>query len=183
MKCRPPDLDIFDTAAEKLSGWPQWNEEQEKSLQQDLLGLKHLPAHEARRCLLELEKAHGPRRDLVWAELGESPLALAAKHLALVAEVTKTALAAGSVADLQAAYATQGWRADDAVLSALASVDKAPDVEAVTAAIRATYLPWLEESARYLQRLVDGSSYHPDHQQSHSSRQIRPRPALQRPPG
>jgi hypothetical protein len=60
---------------------------------------------------------------------------------------------------LQAGYATQGWRTDDAVLSALACVDKASDVEAVTAAVRAIYLPWLEESARYLQKLVDGSSY------------------------
>jgi hypothetical protein len=158
-QCKPPDLGIFDTPAEKLSGWPQWNEEQEKSLQHDLLGLNHLPAHEARKRVLELEKAHALRRDLVWAELGESPLALAAKHLAVVAEVTKTALAAGSVADLQAGYATQGWRADDAVLSALACVDKAADVDALTAAVRAIYLPWLEESARYLQKLVDGSSY------------------------
>ncbi len=109
--------------------------------------------------MLELEKAHALRRELVWAELGESPLALAAKHLAVVAEVTKTALAAGSVADLQAGYATQGWRADDAVLSALACVDKAADVDAVTAAVRTIYLPWLEESARYLQKLVDGSNY------------------------
>jgi hypothetical protein len=99
------------------------------------------------------------RRELVWAELGESPLAMAIKHLALVAEVTKSALAAGSVADLQASYANQGWRADDAVLAALACVDKPADVDAVTTAIRAIYLPWLEESARYLQKLVDGSSY------------------------
>jgi len=131
-QCKPPDLGIFDTPAEKLSGWPQWNDEQEKALQHDLLALSHMPAHEARKRVLELEKAHALRRQLVWAELDESPLALAARHLAVVAEVTKTALAAGSVADLQAGYATQGWRADDAVLSALACVDKAADVDAVT---------------------------------------------------
>ena len=33
------------------------------------------------------------------------------------------------------------------------------DLEAVTAATRAIYLPWLEDSARYLQKLVDGSTY------------------------
>lgn len=70
--------------------------------------------------------------------------------------MTKTALAAGSVSDLQAGYATHGWRADDAVLSALACADKAADIEAVTTAVRAIYLPWLEESARYLQMLVAG---------------------------
>jgi hypothetical protein len=158
-QCKPPDLGIFDTPAEKLSGWPQWNEEQEKWLQHGLLALNQLPAHEARKRVLELEKTHAIRRELVWAELGESPLALATKYLAVVAEVTKTALAAGTASDLQAGYSTQGWRADDAVLSALACVDKAADVDAVTAAVRAVYLPWLEESARYLQKLVDGSNY------------------------
>lgn len=158
-QCRPPDLGIFDTPAEKLAGWPQYNDEQEQALQQALLALANLPAHEARKRVLEWEPAHAPRRELVWAELGEAPLALATGHLAVVAQVTQMALAAGSVADLQAGYAAQGWRADDAVLSALACVDKAADVDAVTAAVRAIYLPWLEESARYLQKLVDGSRY------------------------
>ncbi|WP_369349767.1 BREX-1 system phosphatase PglZ type B [Stenotrophomonas sp. JAG2] len=158
-QCKPPQLGIFDAPGEKLSGWPQWNEEQEKLLQDGLLALSHLPAHEARKRVLEIEKAHGPRRELVWAELGESPLALAVKHLALVAEVTKTSLAAGSVLDMQSGYAAQGWWADDAMLSALACVDKAVDVEGVTSAIRAIYLPWLEESARYLQQVISGSVY------------------------
>ena len=158
-QCTMPALGIFDTPVEKLSGWPQWNEEQEKTLQRELLGLTHLAAHEARKRVLELEKSHAPRRELVWAELGESPLALAVKHLAVVAEVTETRLAAGSIVDLQAGYAMQGWRADDAVLSALACVDKVNDVDAVTTAIRSVYLPWMEESARYLQKLVDGASY------------------------
>lgn len=158
-QCKPPDLGIFDTPAEKLSGWPQWNEEQEQVLQRDLLALSHLPAHEARKRVLELEETHALRRELVWTELGESTLALATKHLKVVAEVTKTALAAGSIEDLQGGYATQGWLADDAVLSALACVDNAADFDAVTATIRAIYLPWLEDSARYLQKLVAGSIY------------------------
>lgn len=158
-QCKPPDVGLFESAQEKLGGWPQWNEEQEKTLRSDLLTLANLPAHEARNRVVELGKNHAPRRDLVWAELGESPLAMAIKHLTLVADVSKSSLAAGSVQDLQASYASQGWRADDAVLAALACVDKPTDVDAVTTAIRAIYLPWLEESARYLQKLVDGSSY------------------------
>jgi hypothetical protein len=76
-----------------------------------------------------------------------------------IADVTKSGLAAGSVQDLQTGYANQGWRADDAVLAALACVDMPADLEAVTVATRAIYLPWLEDSARYLQKLVDGSTY------------------------
>lgn len=158
-QCKPPDIGLFESAQEKLAGWPQWNEEQEKVLQHDLLALVNLPAHEARKHIVELEKHHAYRRELVWAELGDSPLSMALKHLALLAEASKIGLAAGTVGDLQSAYVNQGWRADDAVLAALAGVDKPADVEAVTTAIRAVYLPWLEESARYLQKLVDGASY------------------------
>ena len=33
------------------------------------------------------------------------------------------------------------------------------DLEAITTAIRSMYLPWIEESSRYLQGIVDNSSY------------------------
>ena len=158
-QCKPPDLGIFDAPAEKLSGWPQWNEEQEKVLQSDLLALANLPTHEARKRIIDLETSHAQRRNLVWAELGDSPLALAINQLNLICEVTKLGLTAGSIYDLQTGYANQGWRADNAVLETLACIDKPVDLEAVTVAIRATYLPWLEDSARYLQKLVDGSNY------------------------
>ena len=158
LQCKPPIFDLFVTA-DTAGGWPQWNDEQEKALQRDLLALSNLPAHEARKRIADIEKSHAQRRELVWSELGDSPLALAVKHLSLVADVTKSGLAAGSVQDLQTGYANQGWRADDAVLAALACVDMPADLEAVTAATRAIYLPWLEDSARYLQKLVDGSTY------------------------
>lgn len=157
-QCKPPIFDLFVTV-DIAGGWPQWNDEQEKALERDLRALSTLPAHEARKRIAELEKSHAHRRDLVWAELWESPLAVAMKHLGVLAEVTKMGLTAGTVADLQAGYANQGWRADDAVLAALAVVEKPTDLEAVTTAARAIYLPWLEESARYLQKLLDGSTY------------------------
>ena len=158
-RCNQPQLTVLDLPAEKLRGWPQWNDEQERQLEKEWQALSQLPAHEARRRVLAVEKGHAPRRDLVWAELGESPLALAARHLAVIAEVTMTPLAAGSIEDVQVGFTTQGWRADDAVLSALQCVEKSADVQAVTEAIRAIYLPWIEESARYLQQLVDRSGY------------------------
>ena len=158
-QCKPPDLGIFDTAEDKLGGWPQWNDEQEKLLHGQLMALANLPAHEARKKVVELEKQHGIRRNLVWSELGHSPLARAIKQLSLVCEITKTGLAAGSVQDLQTGYANQGWRADNAVLEALACIEKPADLDAVTTATRGIYLPWLEDSARYLQKLLDGATY------------------------
>lgn len=79
--------------------------------------LKSVPPHEARKRLSELEKQHAGRRGLVWAELGQSPLALALKPLSVLAEeVTANALAAGTAEELGSGYGSFGWRADDAVL-------------------------------------------------------------------
>jgi len=157
-KCQPPVFDLF--ADDKVAGgWPQWNDNQEINLHRDLLALAKVPAHEARAKIKELEKQHSCRRSLVWTELGEAPLACALEHLSIIAETTKTSLAAGSVDDLAGGYQSWGWRVDDGVLRALAHVDAPSDVEAVTTAVRAVYLPWMENSARYIQKLLDGASY------------------------
>lgn len=159
-KCCPPNDTIFwQTEEESFDGWPQWNDDQEKNLHRDLMTLTKSSAHEAREKIKELEKQHGRRRSLVWAELGDAPLACAVEHLATIAEITKRGLAAGSIDDLAEGYRNQGWRVDDAVISALSHVDGFTNFEAVTTAVRSIYLPWVEESARYLQKLVDGASY------------------------
>jgi hypothetical protein len=79
--------------------------------------------------------------------------------LATIAEKTQLGLAAGSVDDLMNGYQSYGWRVDDAVVRALAQIGTSTDLDAVTVAIRAMYLPWIEESARHLQKQVDGVSY------------------------
>lgn len=159
-KCPVPGDTLFWRMDDgSFDGWPQWNEDKEKDLHCDLTALIHFPAHEAREKLLALEKNHGRRRDLVWVELGEAPLACALKHLTVLADVTKTSLAAGTVNDLATGYSHMGWKADDAVIQALAHIDKITDFEAVSNAIRSVYLPWAEESARHLQKIVAESVY------------------------
>jgi len=157
-KCTPPAFDLF-ADADSAGSWPQWNEVQERTLRKDLQVLSDAPAHKARSRLLELARKHGKRCRLVWAELGEAPLALSLEYLAVLADTTAKPLAAGSAEELASGYTGQGWKADDAVLRALSFVEKPGDYEAVVAAIRSVYLPWAEESARYLQKVVDGSSY------------------------
>lgn len=151
-KCDLPTFDLF-TTAEDAGGWPQWNDIQESSLHADLMALEHQPPEIARAKITEFEAHHGVRRNLVWAELGESVLACALEHLAVLAETTRHHLAAGSLADLVAGYRLRGWRADDAVLRALACVDDSKYFTAVVAAIRALYTSWADESARYLQSI------------------------------
>ena len=157
-RCEPPAFDWF-TDETTAGGWPQWNDDQENTLHREFIALAKAPAHKARAKIEALEQQHRGRRALVWAELGEAPLACALEHLATIAEITKSGLAAGSADDLATGYRTQGWRVDDGVIGALAPVDSPADLRAVTTAIRSVYLPWVEESARHLQKLVDGASY------------------------
>ncbi len=153
-----PELTLYSNAASH-GGWPQWNEMQEKGLGQQLINLQKHPPHEAREKLPKLDKTYKDRRDLVWAELGESPVALALEHLIALADVTSNSLAVGDINDIVAIYQTSGWRADDAVLKALACVTRDEDLEAVRGVIRTIYLPWMEEAARHLQKLADQSGY------------------------
>lgn len=158
-KCQPPGGTMLWLMGDRsYDGWPQWNEFQEKNLRHELTKLDELSPDEARLQILELEKKHGSRRSLVWAILGESPLALALEHLAVLAEVTKRNLAFGTLDDLKMNYAQEGWKADDAVLQALFPIDS-KDFEPVSRAIRSVYLPWAEESARHLQKLVLAGGY------------------------
>jgi hypothetical protein len=159
-KCKPPDENIFWSASDgSFDGWPQWNEEQEALLRQELNLFVSIPPHEARQRIGELEARHGRRRNSVWSELGDAPLANALLHLDHLGKVTGNALNAGSVQDLAVAYRNAGWKTDDAVLKALSCVANSNDIDAVITAIRTMYLPWLEDSARYLQKIVDAQGY------------------------
>lgn len=155
-RCMPPIFDML-TRAETAGGWPQWNQAREDDLRSSLLALGQKAAHEAREQIVMLERQHAERRDLVWAQLGEAPLARALAPLAQLAEVTSRSAALATIADMQALYANSGWRADDAVLRALEHAGQPRDHAAITAAIRAVYQPWLEESARQLQSLVQAT--------------------------
>lgn len=157
-KCKPPIFGLFEDCA-TVEGWPQWNENEENSLRTDLIGLGGLPSHEARKSLVALEKRHYLRRELVWAELGEAHLARALEHLAILAEITQNSLTAGTADDLSMTYSNSGWQADESVIMALSHVDRPQDQDAVNAAIRAVYLPWAEELARYLQKIVENTGY------------------------
>lgn len=157
-KCKMPPVHLYSNA-DSHGGWPQWNDMQESGLRQELVHLKNLAPHQAREEVFRLEKVHGERRGLVWSELGESSLALSLNHLATLAELTAGSLAVGDIPDIVAIYKNSGWGADDAAVKSLACVSRASDAEAVGSAIRAVYLSWLDDAARYLQKLVRMSGY------------------------
>ena len=62
---------------------------------------------------------------------------------------------------LAQSYMAGGWKADAAMLAALADVRAADDVSAVRDAILTLYQPWLRETAERFQQLVPEALEHP----------------------
>ena len=137
------------------SSWPQNNEKEEAALRQSLLALEKSTATKARERILELEKSHGPRREWIWAKLGQAPLANALGHLARLAERAATKLGGASTADMAKLYVDAAWEVDTCALSAMAAVKSSGDAQAVGKALNAVYRPWLESAAEHLQTLAE----------------------------
>ncbi len=145
---------LFLTAEEF---WPQDNDAEEAEMRKELLELPAVPVATARQRLIGLEQKHGCRREWVWAKLNQSPLASAIQHLDALAKVTAIPLTGGTLADMVKAYTDGGWKADAAVLDALAMVSKPADQEAVNTAIAHVYQPWLRDAAELFQARVSES--------------------------
>jgi len=147
------------TLALKPEYWPSETESDEIQLRSSLQKIADLPSHEACGRVLELEERHGVRRDWVWAKLGMCPLAFALEHLARLALVVRGAAGGHSVDEMAEQYRSDGYRADDAVLMAIAAVIREEDRAAVSGALRAMYLPWVDDSATRLQMLFAGEEF------------------------
>lgn len=152
-KVQPPQMGLFPDQG-LLAGYPQANEQSEAALRYALSACAGMMAPQACAAVLAAEKEHGLRRAWLWASMGRSPLAEALGHLALVAERCSTLPIGQTPAELAADYQQSGWQVDHAALHALACVHAKADLEAVGAALRAMYLPWIEEAARRLQEAV-----------------------------
>lgn len=133
------------------------NSKAEQELRASLEALANKPHASALAEVAALEAAHCKRRDWVWAELGESPLAGALAPLATLATAAATTLGGATVDAAVTAYVNDGWRCDRAALEALASVKLPADVALIQSTVRALYLPWLDASARHFQSLIDGA--------------------------
>ncbi len=144
--------DLFGDAAR--GSWPQDNEQGEQELRASLLALAHAAPAEAGARVVALEQTHGERRGWVWGALGHAPLAGALRYLHALATAVASPVA-GTTRDAMAeAYRAGAWRADAAVLDALAAARAHDDAQAVRVAVRALYLPWLAQASERLQAFV-----------------------------
>lgn len=132
--------------------YPQWNEERERILKQALHGIEKLPETKARAKIKELEKEHGRRRDLIWAELGEAKYAVMLKNLVQIAELSEQCLDTGSLSELEKLYSEELWQIDSHVIELLAQTHSNEDLSLISGILSVLYYPWLERSARYLQK-------------------------------
>jgi hypothetical protein len=145
---RPKQLRLL----ESREPWPQFNEEAEGQLRKQFGELRDKPIPEAQAIVHQLEGEHAPRREWVWAKLGQAPLALALQYVESLAQNTARALGGATVTAVAANYADWGWCVDAAAIDALAAVEHHDDVIAVKAAVASLYRPWLEQAATAFQK-------------------------------
>ncbi|MBI4766666.1 MAG: BREX-1 system phosphatase PglZ type B [Deltaproteobacteria bacterium] len=148
-KSKPSGKLIFDKEP-----WPDENDSEEEALRQELLSLSSKSASEVRKTIEELEKKHHKRRDWVWAKIGQSPLATALEHLAVMAGATSQNIGGDTLDTMAAVYRETGYYADMAAILAIGSVKSIEDHKAIETALRSAYLPWLEDTARNFQKLL-----------------------------
>jgi hypothetical protein len=134
---------------EQDASFPAVNARAETQLRSALLNLTGLDPAAAAARVRELEAEHGSRRTTIWARRGEAPLACALESLDVVTQAP--AWPHHDAKGLGDHYAAQGAPIDGAALSALAAAPAEADRAAVTAALRAIYLPWVEAGANALQ--------------------------------
>lgn len=156
-RAKPPKAgNLLD--ADRVESWPQDNDADEADLRKALRALAGKPAQEARTRIKELEQRHRARGEWVWAKLGRSPLAQVIGHLGTLAEVTGSPLGGATMADMIQVYTEKGWRADAAVLDALAGAMHPDDFEAVKVAVAEVYTPWLRDAAELFQQRFRAAS-------------------------
>ena len=140
---------------------PGFNEENEDKLRKELEATLTLPHAQACEKVAALDDEHKERRGWVWAQLGESPYAIALEPLGRLARVAKTALGGATAEAMAADYAAAGWRCDRAAMEALSRLKQGGEHGLVTKVVRALYEPWLDRSARRFQELMSAPGVDP----------------------
>jgi hypothetical protein len=136
------------------SRFPSINERDEKKLLKELEAAADLPQAEASTRILKLEREHSPRRNWVWTQLGESPLAVTLESLAELARETVKPLTGMTAEAIAEYYTADGWRCDRAAMKAIAGVSVNAHISAIHRVVRSLYEPWLDQAARRLQEIV-----------------------------
>lgn len=137
--------------------WPDENKAEEDELRDALKQLTGIQHSDACDRILDLESRHGVRRDWVWSDLGQSPLAGVLLHLSVLAKHCRRAIGGQTPDDIAKTYIQSGWQADSASWLAVASL-RGPDQFLVRSVVQSLLKPWTDDSARALQVAVAASA-------------------------
>jgi len=148
---RAQPSDLFQASVLR---WPSLNATAEDDLRGKLADLEDVPHRQACEAVLEFETEHAARRASVWARLGRAPLAIALDSLARIARAATKPMTGATATDIASAYEREGWIVDAATWEAVASVADGTLRAEVARVIAQLAEPWLDESARALQRVI-----------------------------
>lgn len=146
----PAGRGLFDD----VSGYPQANDSAESELRYQLSAMGAMAPAQAREAILAAEKKHAERRHWLWSTMGHAPLAQALQHLAVAASGASQIPSGSTVGQMAVSYRNSGWHVDRSAIRALASATNKADTDAVGSALKAVYVPWLDDSARRFQELA-----------------------------
>jgi hypothetical protein len=130
---------------------PANNMRLENELRAGLHGLATMPESQARKALSELVTKHESRLKSIWVKLDEAPLLLATQHLGKMLHAMQSGFVGMDCAQLADSYLSHGWIVDAEARKAWSIARKPEDSAAVSAALKTTYQPWLEELAERVQ--------------------------------
>lgn len=153
-----PESDLFGDTDPYPDSWPSWNQEQENLLRSVLASFYAIgDLAVTRAAVKELAAEHLSREDCVWGELGQAPVARAVGFVAELADLTANPAPAGELNSQADWYATDGHKADDLALRAIAAASTAADRKAVCSVLKLIYDPWVEDAARTFQAASIGA--------------------------
>ena len=147
-RSRPNDLFV------KRAHWPSENEAAETALRSALKKIPEGGHGDGCERILGLEAEHAERRDWIWYRLGHAPLAGVLEHLAVLARYARSNIGGSDPDDLARVYVEEPWRADAAAWQAIACCPTV-DEDLIQDVIAFLLRPWLDETARELQRLIE----------------------------
>jgi hypothetical protein len=127
--------------------WPQDNADAEAAVMAVLSGLHAKTVDEIRTSIDQLELTHAPRRQSIWGQMGQAPMANVVGQLADLSSIGRHQPQGQTAAELSASYASQGWKVDDAFTRVLATLPVGHPSQVHVAKVgEALYRPWLEAS-------------------------------------
>lgn len=141
--------------------WPDVNDCEEQDLKKAFDSLVDRPPDEVARLVAELEVRHGGRREYPWQQLGLSPFATVLGPLAELSRLSQTNPGAPTPEEYAELFSKDAWRVDAAAIATMAACESPEQYGSVLGVLRAVYLPWLENTSRQLQMLIQESGITP----------------------